>query len=110
MKMPAESIEVRFPILAEDFSAYGNQIIDDLQALVASDQLQGASLVTPNYEGVRINFDTPSLKGWMLLRKSLHDPIMPLNIESDVEGGCEAIRKLLKPILATYAELDISKL
>ena len=46
----------------------------------------------------------------MLLRKSLHDPIMPLNIESDVEGGCEAIRKLLKPILATYAELDISKL
>lgn len=110
MKMPAESIEVRFPILAEDFSAYGNQIIDDLQTLVASDQLQGASLVTPNYEGVRINFDIPSLKGWMLLRKSLHDPIMPLNIESDVEGGCEAIRKLLKPILATYAELDISKL
>lgn len=110
MKTPAESMEVRFPISAEDFAAYGDQIIDDLRTLVISGQLQGATLVSPNYEGVRINFDTQSLKGWLLLRKSLHDPIMPLNIESDVAGGCEEIKKLMKPLLASYEELDISKL
>lgn len=110
MRMPAESEEVRFPILAEDFAAYGDQVIADLQDIVTSGQLDGASLVTPNYEGIRINFDRPGLKGWMLLRKSLHDPIMPLNVESDVEGGCEEIKKVLKPLLVAYEKLDISKL
>ena len=110
MEMPVESVEIRFPILAEEFASYGDQIIADLQLLVTSGQLKGASLVTPNYEGIRINFDTPSLKGWLLLRKSLHDPIMPLNIESDTEGGCEEIKMVLKPLLAAYDGLDISKL
>lgn len=96
MEMPAESVEVRFPILAANFAAYGDQIIEDLRDLVASGQLEGATLVTPNYEGVRINFERPSLKGWLLLRKSLHDPIMPLNIESDTEGGCAANPGIVK--------------
>ncbi len=110
MKMPAESIEVRFPILAEDFASYGDQILKDLEILADSGQIKGASLVTPNYEGVRIDFAQPSCTGWLLLRKSLHDPIMPLNIESDVEGGTDEIRRMLKPLLAGYDKLDISKL
>ena len=110
MKMPAESIEVRFPILAEDFASYGDQILKDLEILADSGQIIGASLVTPNYEGVRIDFAQPSCTGWLLLRKSLHDPIMPLNIESDVEGGTDEIRRMLKPLLAGYDKLDISKL
>lgn len=110
MKTPAESIEVRFPILAEDFAAYGDQILHDLEVLAGSGQIKGASLVTPNYEGVRIDFTQPSCSGWLLLRKSLHDPIMPLNIESDVEGGTDEIRRVLKPLLTGYDQLDISKL
>lgn len=110
MEAPAESAEIRFPILAEDFASYGDQIIEDLQTLVASGQVKGAALAEPNYEGVRVSFDTPSLKGWLLLRKSLHDPIMPLNIESDVAGGLEEIKKVLKPLLQSYEELDISAL
>ena len=110
MKMPAESIEVRFPILAEDFASYGDQILKDLEILADSGQINCASLVTPNYEGVRIDFAQPSCTGWLLLRKSLHDPIMPLNIESDVEGGTDEIRRMLKPLLAGYDKLDISKL
>lgn len=46
----------------------------------------------------------------MLLRKSLHDPIMPLNIEADTAGGCQIIRDILKPILSVYDKLNISKL
>lgn len=110
METPAESVELRFPITTEDFGPYGDQIIADLQTLAGSGQIKGAALAEPNYEGVRINFDTASLKGWLLLRKSLHDPIMPLNIESDVEGGCNEIRRMLKPLLASYEKLDTSKL
>lgn len=110
LESPAESIEIRFPILTEAFATYGDQILQDLEHLAAAGQLQGASLVTPNYEGVRIHFTKPSCKGWLLLRKSLHDPIMPLNIESDVKGGTAEIRSVLKPILAAYDKLDTSKL
>lgn len=103
---PAESIELRFPILTKDFGGYGDGVIEGLTALVASGCMKGCSLVEPNYEGVRIAIDTPDLTGWFLLRKSLHDPIMPLNIESDMSGGCDEIRRMLKPILADYEDLD----
>ncbi len=107
---PAESIEIRFPILAPDFAAYGDEILEYLRVMAGSGQLKGACLAEPNYEGVRISFDRPQLQGWLLLRKSLHDPIMPLNIESDTPGGCDEIRKLLKPLLAGFDQLDSSKL
>lgn len=110
MDMPAESIEIRFPITAEDFGAYGDRILEEMEILAGSGQIKGAALVTPNYEGVRINFTQESCKGWLLLRKSLHDPIMPLNIESDIEGGTDEIRRMLKPLLSGYDQLDTSKL
>lgn len=107
---PAESTEIRFPILATDFAAYGDEVLEYLRVLVGSGQLKGASLVEPNYEGVRISFNMQELQGWLLLRKSLHDPIMPLNIESDTAGGTDEIRKVLKPLLAGFDQLDTSKL
>lgn len=110
LELPAESEEIRFPITAEEFGAYGDQIIAELETLARTGQIAGATLVEPNYEGVRIAFDRPDFSGWLLLRKSLHDPIMPLNIESTTPGGCEEIRRVLKPLLAGYTELDTTKL
>lgn len=108
MESPAESIELRFRVLAEDFSAYADKVLGGLRALFLSGMVKGASLEEPNYEGIRVNFQTPSLNGWMLLRKSLHDPIMPLNIETDQAGGTDEIRRMLRPLLAEYDCLDIS--
>lgn len=107
---PLESQEVRLPIKGSNFAAVGDNIIEDLRALSSSGELSECSLEEPNYEGVRINFNSPSIKGWMLLRKSLHEPIMPLNFESDVKGGCLKIAELLIPILSKYEDLDIGKL
>lgn len=107
---PLECQEVRLPIKGSNFAAVGDKIIEDLRALSSSGELSECSLEEPNYEGVRINFNSPSIKGWMLLRKSLHEPIMPLNFESDVKGGCLKIAKLLIPILSKYEDLDIGKL
>jgi phosphomannomutase len=66
-------------------------------------------VVTPNYEGVRIAF-YGMVNGWFLLRKSLHDPIMPLNIETNQEGGADIIRADLKSLLSKIEGLDTSKL
>ena len=50
------------------------------------------------------------MKGWLLLRLSLHDPIMPLNMESDDLGGVKKIGAQLLPFLRGYDRLDISSL
>ncbi len=51
----------------------------------------GWDIAPDNFEGVRINCDLPHQKGWFMLRLSLHDPVIPLNIESEVKGGMESI-------------------
>ena len=35
--------------------------------------------------------------GWVLLRASLHDPLLVLNVESDVEGGASKIASQARP-------------
>ena len=53
---------------------------------------------------MRINF----ADGWCLLRKSLHDPILPLNMAADIEGGCKVIADVMREFLAGYDGLDMS--
>ena len=118
---PEEATEIRMKITGEDFGAVGDKVLADLKDWIDSED--GAdranqiclSLVTPNYEGVRANFSTNDengheVKGWFLLRKSLHDPIMPLNIESNKKGGCKIVAAALKDFLSKYTELDVSGL
>ena len=54
-----------------------------------------------NREGIRVSFDKDNGDGWFLLRLSVHDPILPLNIESDSEGGVEIIRDKVMAFLKT---------
>ena len=110
LKEPAESVEIRLPVLTEDFSSYADRILSNLAELAENGALGSAEPVQPNYEGIRINFNDEACKGWALLRKSLHDPIMPLNIESDLPGGTDEIRKILRPVLAAYDKLDSGQL
>lgn len=99
---PIEETEIRIPIKGEDFGAYGDGVLKDLKKAV--EEAEGLSLEEPNYEGVRINFP----EGWCLLRKSLHDPIMPMNIAADEEGGCAKIQSWMQDFLAGYDGLDLS--
>ena len=61
----------------------------------------------PNYEGVRINFRLEGLKGWCLLRRSLHEPLMPLNIEV-TEGRCETILEIMAAFLEDYPRIRMN--
>lgn len=108
MKMPKASEEFRFKITTEAFSPYGDKILEALNAWVQTQE--GLSIVHPNYEGVRINFSKEAGNGWVLLRKSLHDPILPLNMESDDEDGIQIMGKRLLEFLSEYTYLDLTKL
>jgi phosphomannomutase len=106
LRIPAESKEFRLKILHSDFKTYGNQVIKELEEYVKT--IPGWQIVPKNYEGVRITCDTTSGYGWFLLRLSLHDPVIPLNIESDKQGGVLEIARKLDLFLEHYKELDKS--
>ncbi len=101
---PKESKEYRISINTEDFTTYGQQIITDLEKHLAD----GWSIVPENYEGIRIKCVSDKENGWFLLRLSLHDPVIPVNIESNVEGGVDRIVFKLKEILKKYKYLNLT--
>ena len=107
LQEPAESKEFRMNILLDDFKAYGQQVIDELTDYVAKQP--GWSLAPNNFEGVRVNLDEAHGNGWFLLRLSLHDPLLPLNIESNDVGGVKIIAKELAAFVANYDKLDSAK-
>ena len=108
LEEPAESVEFRMNILLDDFKSYGQKVIDELTEY-ATNQV-GWSLAPSNYEGVRVNLDEAHGNGWFLLRLSLHDPLLPLNIESNSVGGAKQIAKELAGFIANYDKLDANKL
>ena len=106
LREPAESREFRMNLLLTDFVPYGNDVIEKLRAYTEAQP--GWSLAPNNYEGVRVNLDEEHGNGWFLLRMSLHDPLMPLNVESDSAGGAKVIMRELYPFLAQFDKLDTS--
>lgn len=103
LEEPAEAEEIRIKIGLQDFKSYGENILSDLKTFVS--ETNGLSLETPNHEGVRIIFDADHGNGWCLLRMSLHDPVMPLNIESNDSGGVNIIKQTLNKFLSNYDKL-----
>lgn len=93
---PAEGIEQRYTITEPDFRAYGEGV---LQALETYANEQGWDVADDSREGVRVSFGKDDGDGWFLLRLSVHDPVMPLNVESNVQGGCDIILAKLAPFM-----------
>ena len=101
---PVESKEYRMKIMGEeDFRAYGQGVLDTFEQRA---EKAGIRIAKPSYEGVRLVFPN----GWALLRMSLHDPQMPLNVESRKRGGVAEIVKEVEKLLAGFTSLDTSVL
>ena len=100
---PAEAAEVRYNITAEDFKAYGQKVLADFDAYCKADPR--FHIVSPNYEGVRVAFDDEEVKGWLLLRTSLHDPVIPINLESKERGGVAVLKERIRPFIEAHPEL-----
>jgi phosphomannomutase len=103
---PASSIEIRIGINTPDFKEYGEKVITEL-GLYAANHV-GWELATENYEGLRVQCSKP--QGWFLLRLSLHDPVLPLNIESEETVGMKEIISELSRFFENYDDLDLSGL
>lgn len=105
LQQPYESQEYRYAILESDFAEYGARVLTEIREKVALHD--GWEIVSPNFEGVRVRCTSPEQQGWFLLRMSLHDPVLPLNIESEIEGGVERIATELSTMLSSYRSLKL---
>ena len=108
LKEPLESMEFRLSINSENFKECGEKILSDLQNY-ASNELTW-QIAPDNFEGVRVSFDDKNGNGWFLLRMSLHDPLMPLNIESNNSGGIREIGVKILEFLSAYECLETKTL
>lgn len=104
LKMPVEERECRFTITVPDFKEYGNTVIDRLTAF--AEEKEEYKVADDNREGIRVSTEN----GWFLLRLSVHDPVMPLNFESNVQGGIEKDIEKLIPFFKQFDGLDISSM
>ncbi|MCF0260411.1 MAG: phosphomannomutase/phosphoglucomutase [Erysipelotrichaceae bacterium] len=108
LRHPLEEKELRLEINEKAFREYGTQVIEDLKNFAReSDYI---TLVEPNHEGVRINFDTEHGNGWLLMRMSLHENLLPVNIESNNPEGARLMAKELYEFLSQYPSLDLSQI
>jgi len=104
LKEPKLAAGHRLNLTNENFKEDGQKILDALTAAVEASDVM--SLETPNFEGVRVNIGD----GWFLLRLSLHDPLMPLDIQCDSESCLQEIYSFLKSFLSGFDCIDITPL
>ena len=102
---PAEADEIR-PVFTdhEHFREQGQMVLNDFLSYARS--LPYVRVTPDNYEGVRINLDTDHGNGWILMRMSLHDPVLPINMESEQSGGVQRMKSFLRDFLSQYPFLD----
>lgn len=101
LRDPLEAEEFRIRIDCDNFKEYGGIILDRLAQCAA--RRSDWEVAPDNHEGLRAQ--VPAADGWFLLRLSLHDPQMPLNIESNKAGGVAEIAGMIKEFLAGYDKL-----
>ena len=102
LRHPAEEREIRIKITGtDDVKAYGRDVLTAFEQRAKD---RGLPIASPSYEGVRLIFPG----GWALLRMSLHDPNMPLNIEADAAGGADVIEREIRALLAGFDALDLT--
>lgn len=100
LQTPAEEKEIRFTITEPDFKAYGQTVLNRLECFAK--QHTEWKIAEDSYEGVRVATE----QGFFLLRMSVHDPIMPFNLESNLPGGIHAMLQDLLPFFQTCDALD----
>ncbi len=110
LEMPEEEKEIRLRFAPNcDFRLVGPRILKAF-----AEYAQTAYYIDPakeNYEGCRVSYDEKHGNGWALLRMSLHDPILPINVESNEKHGAFKIVKDLYYFLRKYVgDLDITPL
>ncbi|KOM35734.1 hypothetical protein LR48_Vigan02g188400, partial [Vigna angularis] len=111
LEEPAFATELRLkinqfhPDLKEgSFREYGEAVLKQLENSIGSDPSLHKAPV--NYEGVRVS----GYGGWFLLRLSLHDPVLPLNIEAPSNDDAVKLGLAVLEAVKGFGGLDTSAL
>lgn len=101
LELPAEEIEIRLEIMEEDFKSYGETVINEFEKFIKS--RAEYKICEDNREGIRVS----TKNGWFLLRLSVHDPVMPMNFESNIVGGIKDEAQKLLEFFSKFEKLNI---
>ncbi len=104
LKMPLEEADVRLDLIGKNWRNTADTVIERLKTL--SEHLLRIS--DDNYEGVRAYLSHAN--GYFIVRTSVHDPVLPIYIESDKEGGAVVIARFLRSFLGGFRGVDIAPL
>ena len=101
---PLEASEYRVKYGSDAPDGYGAKIVSDFQAFCSGKDAPGGwKSAESNYEGWRVS--VLDGEGWVLIRQSLHDPLLVINAESNVEGGVEETMNIVNAFLVKYDKL-----
>ena len=103
LKHPKESVEKRIGIQSKEFREYGLNVLSQLELYVH--KTEGWKICNPNFEGIKIYCDKNHGDGWFLLRLSLHEPVLVLNIECEQVGGVKIIESKLRGFFEQFDNL-----
>ena len=103
-KLPplVEEGEYRFKIAGDDFKEYGKGVLEEFKKRAAAAGYE----MPKSYEGVRLSFKGEDVQGWMLLRLSLHDPVMQLNIEGGRKGDLAKLVEIARKLTDGFDRLN----
>lgn len=102
LKQPVETQEVRFKLEVSDYQRLGQKVIKDLSNIV----IPGWKVDPENEEGIRFKLDESFGSGWFLLRMSLHEPLLVLQVENDEAGIVPLVLKEIHRFLTAYPEVN----
>ena len=106
LKQPVETQEVRFNLAADDYRALGEQVIADL----AASEMDGWQVDPENDDGIRFTLSAPFGSGWFLLRMSLHEPLLVLQVENDEAGNIPKVLQEIHNFMNSYPNVNQEKL
>lgn len=104
MAVPAEEAEIRIKITEPNFKEIGTRILENLEKACA--EREDWQIADDNHEGIRVYLG----ESWFLVRLSVHDPILPVNLEASEVGGCKKLAKELFSLLKNESGIDLSPL
>ncbi|WP_028790362.1 phosphoglucomutase [Tetragenococcus muriaticus] len=106
LKQPLETQEVRFKLEADKYRTLGQQVIQQL----ANIDIAGWEIDPENEEGIRFRLRPPYGHGWFLLRMSLHEPLLVLQVENDEAGYIIPVLRRIQEFLASYPDVNQERL
>ncbi|REC32490.1 phosphomannomutase/phosphoglucomutase [Enterococcus pseudoavium] len=108
LEQPLETLEIRYPISGEDYKVTGQEMIELFRKELPKQV--GFAENPENQEGVRFSVTEPYGKGWLLLRLSLHEPLLVMQVENDQAGQIQKQLPIFRELLAKDPQIELTKL